>query len=428
MEPAAADRDVVAAAPAGVVSDAPPSNRASDSCIGTNESFQFLAKHIDSLELSYSGYLRPSSFKQLESLKALAQSRAALDQAAAQLMVADRCFAVCDKGAGRFRFKLEDNCFFIRLAQASAGGLPVAYCQIRSHYLCHVGAEVATAELRSVLEALAEIESDETVSRIDLAVDFVSSLNMEAWTRQAWVSRVSYRQAHSVGQRFTGWTVGRNCPLSLRMYDKSFEVETQSKKYYLHEIWDAAGWAPWDDVWRIEGQFRRGCLRSFGLGNLASVLGALPGLWMHLLDSIRLTVPNVLDETRGRWPTHPLWESLARVPWQGSQSHLTRIPAASGAPSEAYIGRQVAALLTSVMAREALLEPGSGFDVLRRLGRDHLEMKARIAGISLDELIEEQVRLKGRKFHTMRNASGAPVPPVAESPAARAYRQASDGV
>ena len=61
-------------------------------------------------------------------------------------------------------------------------------------------------------------------------------------------------------EQFTGWSIGLGGPISARLYDKTVEIATRSKKFYLHELWQQAGWFPADSVWRFELQFRRPAL------------------------------------------------------------------------------------------------------------------------------------------------------------------------
>jgi len=228
------------AAPAGS-SDAPPSNRASDSCIDVL--FRPLSLHVDSLEVSYRGTLRDGVANRLEGLKQLAQNPDPAEQARAQLIVGDETFLVHDKGAPLFPFVLENGAFYIKLAERSENSpLPCVYCQFRSEYLVQTGPLQAESEVREVLRELVLLGGVDTVSRIDPAVDFVTDVNMEGWSRRSWVTRLRRKTSNSDGEQFTGWRIGthRN-PVSLRLYDKTHELSKSNGKAYLHEIWEKAG-------------------------------------------------------------------------------------------------------------------------------------------------------------------------------------------
>src|SRR5688572_14830691 len=84
---AAAERGEAAPAPR---LDAPPSNRASNTCIAA--SLHVLSRHVDSLELSFRGSLKPEIEAHLNHLKVLAQSRDEAHRAQAQLVIAGQVF------------------------------------------------------------------------------------------------------------------------------------------------------------------------------------------------------------------------------------------------------------------------------------------------------------------------------------------------
>lgn len=247
-------RDRVAPAPGAGLLDATPSNRASNRC--NEQRFELLSRHVDSLELSFPGEIGFAAAQELERLKERAQSRDPSERAQAQIVLADQCLEVRDKGAGMFPYVIQDDRFYIKLSRQGNRSLPLAYCQVRNSHLMSVGAVAARADLLLLLAELGQVTGPETVSRVDLAVDFVSDQAMDAWGREAWVTRLAYKQSHSVGDRFTGWSIGRKNTLQFGLYDKTFEIEQESGKEYLYEIWEKSGWAPWDAGFPLIGTSR----------------------------------------------------------------------------------------------------------------------------------------------------------------------------
>src|SRR5258706_25244 len=73
------------------------------------------------------------------------------------------------------------------------------------------------AEVHSLLAELGTLESDANVSRIDLYVDFQSTVDMEGWDRHAWVTKASSVHAYSDDGKFSGWTVGLGGPIGARL-------------------------------------------------------------------------------------------------------------------------------------------------------------------------------------------------------------------
>jgi hypothetical protein len=399
------------AAASGAASDAPLSNRASDRC--REDEFLVVWRGIDSLELSFCGKLDGERASELAALKALAQDRDPEKQAAALLSLCGHVFQVHDRGARRYPFIVHDHRFFIKVKSHGSKFLPLAVAQIRSKYLLHRGIESAVNDLGEVVAALGNVEGDAVVSRVDLAVDFVSPVNMAAWDATAWVTRAERKDAHTVGEQFTGWSVGLGGPISARLYEKTIEIATRSKKFYLHELWKQAGWFPADPVWRFEVQFRRQVLAQLSLATLADVLRTLGGLWAYATTRwLRLTVPDAADSTRARWPLHPLWERIASVAWSDTAEALTRSYDSNNAPSEKAIARAGTSVLTTVMAREGIADPEKGFMALLGKVMRYWDKQAEWEGVSAERLILTRALAKERKFgiHTLAHKLGL-VPP-----------------
>ncbi len=205
----------------------PPSNTVPNNCI--TEYFKLLRFGVDSLYLSYPGELSAEVDDELKELKQIAQSPEPHQQVKAQYPVNDHIFEVKDKGRGFFLYRLQDNAFHIQLSRSRS--LPFAFVQLSSEYLTYKTPLAAEKALRHVLEQLGAIHESANVSRIDLFVDFVSPENMESWDRHAWVTRASAINAYSVEREFSGWTIGAGGVVSCRLYDKTLEINKQSKKF-----------------------------------------------------------------------------------------------------------------------------------------------------------------------------------------------------
>lgn len=386
-------------------SDAPPSNRASESC--NRDEFLVVWQGVDSLELSIPGEMYYLDSVTLKLLKEQAQDHDPRAQAQAVVVLDGRYFMVHDKGAKPFAFVLEDDRFFIKVRDYESGSLPLAHVQIRSAYLVHRGVEAAVQEAVEAVAGVGKAKGEPTVSRFDLALDFVSRENMEGWSRSAWVTRAQHKQSHSIGERFSGWSIGLKGPTAARLYDKTLEIEMQSKKYYLHALWDQAGRFPGDPVWRLEFQIRRPTLAQFGLTSLEQVLNARDSLWQYLTGEwLRLTVPNPGDDTRARWPTHSLWERLAAVRWEGSREPLTREYRGSKVPSDKWIAQAGTAVATSIMAKYGYAELDTALKEMHDIILGHWADRELLEGAPAERLLLDRALLKERKYGTHRLADG----------------------
>jgi hypothetical protein len=269
--------------------------------------------------------------ERLTKLKQLAQHPEAYQQALAQYAIAGHIFEVKDKGSSVFPFVIEDGAFRISLSRASKF-TPMAYVKISSMYLSSITPNGAEEELRSILNELGTLTASAHVSRIDLCADFVSHENMESWDREAWVTRGKKIDAHAVEGKFTGWSIGLGGNISCRLYNKLLEIIT-SGRVDLIPLWEATGRKPEEPVWRVEFQFMREILAQHGIVDLESVLANLNGLWSYATTEwLRLTIPNPDDQTRARWPLHPLWGYLSSVDWETN----------GGAPCKVIQGHPIA--------------------------------------------------------------------------------------
>lgn len=388
--------------PQGDPKDAAPSNTASDNC--NAPFFKPLRWGVDSLYLSFEGELQADVERQLKDLKALAQSAEEHEQAHAQYPIGDHLFEVHDKGAGMFPYVLDDAAFRLQLARRNTR-LPMAYVKVSAGYLAHKRPLDVEDDLQLLLGEIGALTDSAKVSRIDLYVDFVCNVSMESWLREAWVTRASSISAYAVDGVFSGWAIGQGGVMSCRLYDKTLEIE-KSKKYYLHPLWAERGWQVGEQVWRLEFQFRREVLTQKGLSYLFDVLNHLNGLWSYATTEwLRLTLPNPDDQTRSRWPIHPLWVALASIDWETEGGPLCKRFELHRAPPDAVLCRSAFSALTSYMAREGVFDFWRGWSLLREVVEDYYRRQADYLCMPFEQLIEEKVRFKGRKFNTLQNPS-----------------------
>jgi hypothetical protein len=325
-----------------------PSNTATNN--SNNNKIKILRFGVDSLYLSYQGELYDRIDLKLTNLKHLARSVNPEQQAKAQLKIGDHLFEVKDKGTSMFAYVLEDNAFRIQLSHPNKA-VPMAYVKISSEYLNYKTPEDAEKHLYDILNELGVLQSTANVSRIDLYVDFVSHQDMEAWTREAWVTRAGSVNAYAIDRRFTGWAIGMGSVIAGRLYDKLFEI-VKSNKGYLLPLWEMAGRLEGEPVWRLEFEFKRDFLKQKGIIPLTESLFYLNGLWSYATTEwLKLTNPNKDDETRARWPVHELWQQLSSLDWDTNNSPLkSRFSNQRTPDKEATLDRAFSSGFTTWMA------------------------------------------------------------------------------
>lgn len=417
--------------------DAPPTNRASNNCNdgGVRRPddqiavpyFQLLRFGVDSLYLSYPGELYPEVLDRLKALKALAQSSEADEASGAQYPVQGHVFEVKDKGARLFPFILEDGHFRIQLAKPSKT-VPMAFVKVSSGYLAQAAPVEAERALRAILSEFGDITDVAKVSRIDLFCDFVTSENIE-WERQDWVTRAATVDTFSVGGRFSGWMIGKGAIISARLYDKVLEIQ-KSRKEYLFGLWHKIGWNPGHPVWRLEFELKRELLVQHGLSSLDQVLNHQNGLWSYgTTEWLRLAIPNPDDQTRARWPVHPLWGYLSSVDWEGNGGPLLRKFDPQRIPDNKKLFNLALSNIIAFMAREGIADFEEGREAFHAALQQYHEDKAYGIGLPFSGYIAEKVAFKARQFNSLINKPEFEAERKAreQNIAARNYRKASDG-
>ena len=352
---------------------------------------------IDSLYVSYKGSVSKSVALKLEERKNLSQS--STDQVVAQGVypIGDHLFTVLPRGKGRFAFVLEDNWFHIQVSNACASALPLAHVQIRSEYLTAVGAAEALRTLDAIVRELGEVAGPATISRLDLFVDFVGDHDLTGQPGFAWIKRCRKRDIHEDRDRITGISFGAGNEISARLYDKTVEL-LKSKKTYLLALWAAKGWQDDETVWRMEFQARREALPEELKVAAFAALDHEAAWWRYLCTEwLRLSIPSEGDDTRSRWPTHPVWEALANV-WDVAADAplLTRVSKARP-PSDDAIFKGGFWGLSSFMAREGISDFSEGLGEFLHALREYHDDNSFAEGMVA--YIDRKVRLKARRYN-----------------------------
>jgi hypothetical protein len=200
-----------------------------------------------------------------------------------------------------------------------------------------------------------------------------------------------------------------------------------SPNNYLHDLWKATGWNGEDKVWRFEFQLKREVLTQKGLGKLTEVLDNLNGLWSYATTEwLRLTLPNEVDQTRSRWPIHPLWGYLSSVDWDTDGGPLSSRFNKARVPGDDWLCKNGFSTLISFMAREGIKDFEAGIQALRDTLYGYHERKSFYLGLSFDDYIHEKVAIKGRQFNSILNKTEADEQ-ARLNQLAREYRKQSEG-
>ncbi len=296
--------------------------------------FKELYKGIDSLYVSFKGTLKERIREQLEEKKGQAQSENEKDQARAAIHVDDHSFKVKDKGKGQYAYVLIDAWYHIQISPTKKMIIPPVYVQLASELLTVRGVHAAMDKLRRTVGSLLVMIVEETISRVDLCVDFVTDVELKSFNKSAWVTRSRTSQDHWEGDIFTGSSFGLGGVVCVRLYDKTWEIK-KSDKEYLKSIWETQGWSEGQKVWRLEFQMRRNFLKQMQVNSFSDLMSGQNDLWKYCTNEwFRLTLEDkTINKTR--WDVHPLWEKLQRITF-GSEDYkgIVREVSKSRTPNE----------------------------------------------------------------------------------------------
>lgn len=367
--------------------------------------FKALRYGIDSLYVSYPGVIAEDWDKKLSKLKEQAQSEDENQQALAQVVIGQHIFEVKDKGKGRFSYVLVDNSFYLQASNGRSKALPMAYVQISSEYLAHVGVEQAEKSLQFIVNTLGLVHEPANISRGDLFVDFCADVAMDSFNPlESWVTRTQSIDLHYRYNQFSGWSFGMGGDIGARLYNKTLELEKKSKKFYLHDFWKAEGWDGQQTVWRMEFEAKREVLKQLGIYKLNNLLELQTALWLYLTkDWLRLAVPSPTDSNQTRWPNHPLWDDITQVFTQDrEQAKLQRFSNAR-LPEDDRLFVHGLGGITSFMAREGIDDLGEGIGEFLHQAKEFHDKRAKVQCNGMDAYVTKKVKSKNRRFNSINN-------------------------
>lgn len=216
------------------------------------------------------------------------------------------------------------------------------------------------------------------VSRIDICFDFFSNeFSFDDVSDKDWIAQSKEINSYLIHGQRSGFKFGKK-GIVCRIYDKTREIETQSKKFYLYDLWKEHGWDGESIVWRVEFEFQTQILKSFQFRSIAKAVNNQELLWaLGTEDWLKLVIPTPNDSNRSRWSVHPVWEEIRQATAHGSPIPVKEVSKAS-LPSD-----------------ETLFVNGLGYFISfmasRRIKNVDLAMKAYIR--EADYFYEEQGRL-----------------------------------
>lgn len=209
-------------------------------------------------------------------------------------------FALRRFGRKPYSFVLKNRAFELQLGERVQ---PRCYAQFGSELLWQERLEGAVKRFREILARVGTYETrPEVVSRVDAAFDFV--VPNPDFDSGHFVSRAEKDARWRENGAPQSFQFGKG-EIVARVYDKVAEIQQQSGKHWLFDIWGTN-----ESVWRCEFQIRGPRLKEAGIATVEQLRAYLPALVRSLAqDHTSLRIPS-RDSNRSRWPVHPMWKGL----------------------------------------------------------------------------------------------------------------------
>jgi hypothetical protein len=145
------------------------------------------------------------------------------------------------------------------------GSRPNVMATIRSEALWRLGPEETIKIALGLITANGGDRIEAKLSRVDLCVDFL--MPEKRWSQELMdyaVTRATDFGSYYHHNKLTGIRIGKGV-MSARLYDKPLEIQQQSKKEWMYDIWGIEEIPKGKKIIRIEFQMRRDVLKDVGL-------------------------------------------------------------------------------------------------------------------------------------------------------------------
>ncbi|WP_121664782.1 replication initiation factor [Metabacillus litoralis] len=271
-----------------------------------------------------------------------------------------------------YSFTLSCNDFLIYFMDKEVKNTCPIKVRFLSTYLWSVGFNTAVNEFLSWVKGLDFNVVTTKLSRIDICVDS-DELFFEEIDLPRMITRARGKVKHYVndqfynGRDFSGFTIGRGDPMLARIYNKSLEIK-KSQKNWFYDLWKEKQWNS-SDVWRVEFQIRRKCLKEFNINSIEEFSKKENNIWSYLTSQwLTMKVPNK-DKNQSRWSLDPRWNIIQKADLNQIYSPAIRQKIKVGNTDQLL--DQIAGLLISV----GTLNDHDNLDITAEIAKRWTEMK-----------------------------------------------------
>ena len=319
---------------------------------GTAQDFQALASGIDSLYLSMDVlWQNQKLFLYLDDLKRAAKT--SKKEEVGLLVSSDENirwpFTIKPYGSGGYAWLLLSKDFVLKIGDwLRPNTRPSVMVEIRSETLWRDGPQRTIEKIICLLVDAGGSVKDIKPSRADLCLDLLmpeSSWNKEILEYQ--VTRAQDISTYFKKQKLTGIGIGKKA-ISARLYDKPLEIQTQSKKFWMYDIWRLEGVPPGMKIIRVEFQIRREVLKQIEAETIWDLFENIQKIWAYCTQKW-LKFQNRPGKHHTQRNTLPWWQ-MVQENFLGPQKGIPAIRAKAIKSDKESLMAQIAGLTQSYAA------------------------------------------------------------------------------
>jgi hypothetical protein len=191
-------------------------------------------------------------------------------------------FTVKPHGSNGYEWLISNKEFTFKIGSwLEPQSKPSVLAEIRSETLWRLGAKNAVELIVNILLSVGGTKITLKPSRADLCVDVLMDENL--WTPdlvEYSVTRSIYSALHFNQKKVTGLSIGKG-KISARLYDKPLEIQQQSKKFWMYDIWGIEEVPEERKVIRVEFQLRREILTELAVNGVEDLFEFQSNLWAY---------------------------------------------------------------------------------------------------------------------------------------------------
>ena len=335
-------------APGGRATISPPSKQS----WGADTGVQMLSSNVDTLNLSINVVWKNEDFFAcLSNLKQNAEAEGKDQPGLFKIPSSEKEFLFNIKGHGAkgYEWILDNNEYLLNIGNwQEPKSMPSVMVYIRSETLWRQGPKQAVKDIIEFLASQNGYIKTVKLSRIDLCVDTLFPVNL--WNRDLFdyrVTRATYASIHFNLNALTGITFGKGA-ISARLYDKHLEIQQQSKKTWMFDVWGHQQPPEGKKIIRIEFQLRRETIKELGLDQYNDLFRLQKNLWKYCTQEWLKFQNNPGLKSQQR-KTFPWWEEIQNG-FEGSQDAMPLIRCKAISKDQDQLFCQTNGLLTSMAA------------------------------------------------------------------------------